>query len=419
MNRMLSLALSAILLPSMAIPAAAQTTSPVTQEVTPEMKTLVAGQNAFATELYARLRSQNGNLFFSPHSISVALTMTWSGAAGPTADEMAAVLHLPAEKGKTGRIATIQAAASLQKHLKAIGGGKFQLNVANALWGQRGYPFKDDFLTLIKTNFDGGLAQVDFSNEPVARAAINSWAEAQTQDKIKDLIAPGILTPITRLVLANAIYFKAAWAESFKVAATKKALFHHTADKAVEAEMMNQTGSFAYSDAGAVRILEMPYDGQAISMAILLPARVDGLEELESGLSAENLAGWLGQLKRERVHVSMPKFTVAAGRELAGTLMAMGLNLAFDADRADFSGMTNSATEPLHISDVAHKAFVDVNEEGTEAAAATAVTMRTWGGAMPAVKPIEFVADHPFLFLIRDMTTGDILFMGRLVDPTM
>ncbi len=421
MNRKLLLAVGTAMLVGLAVlavnPAAPAATAAL--EVTPGMSTSATGQDAFATDLYARVRGQKGNVFFSPYSISTALTMAWAGTGGQTAQEMAVVLHLPAAKA-ADRAATIRTAAAIQKQFTAAGGSKFQLNVANALWGQRGYPFKAAYLRTVRDSFDGGLETVDFRDEPVARRTINKWVEVQTKDKIKDLIGPNVLVPSTRLVLTNAIYFKAAWASQFKVAATKKAPFHLDADKTVDADMMNQTiGGIGYAEADGVRLLELPYEGRGVSMVILLPVKQDGLANLEQSLTADKLAGWLGKLQGRLVHVSMPKFkTTTPVVSLRPTLQAMGMSRAFDAKQADFSGMSDSTTEPLYIGDVIHKAFVDMNEEGTEAAAATATVGLAGAHPMPPPpQPIDFIADHPFVYLIRDKKTGDILFLGRLADP--
>jgi serpin B len=388
-----------------------------------EAKNLAAADNAFALDLFAQLRKQDGNLFFSPYSIATALDMTWTGAAGQTATEMSSVLHLDLAAKDAGKpddaakAAVLSASDKLRKDLVQSGkDGQFQLSIANALWGQKGYPFKPEFLKSIKDHFDGGLEQVDFKQPEPARQTINNWVAEQTKDKIKDLIPTGILTPATRLVLTNAIYFKAAWAEQFKKDNTKPGQFHLTADQQIDAPMMNMTHRFTYAEADGMKLLSMPYQGNRTSMVILLPDKVDGLADLEKSLTAEKMDGWIKSLKGRMVHLALPKFKMTTQFQLADQLKALGMTQAFDPNKADFTGMVDPSVEPLFIGNVIHKAFVDVNEEGTEAAAATAVVMMATGVPRPET-PVDFIADHPFLFLIRDGQSGAILFMGRVANP--
>ena len=367
--------------------------------------------NDFAFDLYAKLSAQKGNLFYSPQSVSTALTMTWAGARGGTADQMAKVLHLPAEKPESIHAANAKLLASLSGSREKQG---FELSVANALWGQKGYPWVADFLGLLKANYGAGLNEVDFVKDTEgARKTINLWVEQQTREKIKELIAEGVLDSATRLVLTNAIYFKGDWASQFKKDQTVDGDFFTEGDKKVSVPMMHQTGNFSYFDGGDFQVLELPYKGDALSMVILLPKAKDGLGAFEKTLSAEKVAGWVKGLRpwRPGVRVTLPKFQTTGQFKLNDTLSAMGMSLAFSGD-ADFSGM--NGRKDLYISAVIHKAFVDVNEEGTEAAGATAVVMRE--KAMPS-PPVEFRADHPFVFLIRDVRSGCILFLGRLADP--
>jgi len=374
------------------------------------------GCNRFAFDLYARLKGAEGNLFLSPYSISTALAMTYGGARGETAEQMVKVLCLPASGG-----AIHVAYATLQSDLNAAGAkGAFDLVVANRLWGQKGFAFLPDFLALVEKNYGAGLEQVDFvADTEGSRKTINAWVEKQTRDKIKDLLKPGILDAMTRLVLTNAIYFKGKWAEEFDKKATQEEDFFLTPEKKVAAPLMHQTKHFGYFDGGEMHALELAYQGDRLSMVVLLPKRnvppgaKDDLAALEASLSADKVAGWLGQLRRREVRVTLPRFKTTAEFGLKGTLVAMGMADAFNPNAADFSGMTG--TKDLFISAVVHKAFVDVNEEGTEAAAATGVVMA--GKSAPAPAPV-FRADHPFLFLIRDTKTGAILFLGRILDPT-
>jgi serpin B len=377
----------------------------------PDVAAVVKGDNQFAFDLYGQLRDREGNLFFSPNSISTALAMTYAGARGDTAKEMAQALHftLPPDE-------LHPAFAALLKELNGEGQKRgYQLSVANALWGQKGEGFKDDFLKLTKDNYGAGLRQVDFAgNSEAARQEINAWVEKQTQDKIKDLLKPGVLSPLTRLVLTNAIYFKGDWTSPFKKDLTRDEAFDDGGGAKAKVPMMHQTARFKYHDAETLQVLEMPYAGKELSMVVLLPKKVGGLADLEKSLTADKLAGWLGQARNEDVIVSLPKFKTTAELSLKPTLEALGMKKAFQMTGADFSGM-NGKKDDLYITAVVHKAYVDVNEEGTEAAGATGVVIGV--RAVPAQKP-EFRADHPFVFLIRDTRTGSVLFLGRLVNPT-
>jgi serpin B len=384
---------------------------------------LAQSQNAFATDLYAQLCRQQGNLFFSPFSIATAMSMTFVGAKGDTATEMAKALHLGGlgSKGHDS-IPALQALvrdgyARQRQLLNDPRQDSLELHVANALWGKANYPLNPEFVRGIKESFDGNLEQVDFSNEAVACKKINGWVSDQTKDKIRNLIGPGALTPETRLVLTNAIYFKAAWQEQFRKEATRKEPFHVSVAKDVDADMMKQTRFFALAELEGFKLLVIPYRNNEASMLVLLPDRLDGLPALEESLTAEKLTSWVKKSQSVRVALSFPKFKNTSGFDLNNPLMALGMRKAFAAGQADFTGIARVPAEPLYIGLVIHKAFVDVNEAGTEAAAATAVAMRA-GSAMRPAEPVPFVADHPFVYIIRANRTGEILFMGRLSDPT-
>jgi serpin B len=371
---------------------------------------VVEGDNAFAVALYGHLRGQHGNLFFSPESISTALAMAYAGARGDTATEMAKTLHftLPPER-------LHPAMGALLSDLNAAHKG-YQLSVANALWAQHGYTFLDDFLTLLKNDYGAGLMQVDFKGSTeAARLTINQWVEQKTADKIKDLLQPGAVRSDTRLVLTNAIYFKGDWETQFDKAQTKDGDFHVSPAQTTKTPLMHREGSFNYFNGGTFQVLEIPYKGKELSMIILLPNDQGGLPALEQSLTAANTQQWLRQLAPvSKAIVTMPKFKSTQEFELSAVLGAMGMRQAF-ASSANFSGMTGK--RDFAISAVIHKAYVDVNEEGTEAAAATAVTMRAL--AMRAEPPpVIFLADHPFVFLIRDNHSNSILFMGRLANPS-
>jgi serpin B len=375
---------------------------------------VVKGNTQFGLELFGQLRQQEGNLFYSPYSISTALAMTYAGARGETAAEMAKTLHfaLPQEQ-------LHPAFGQIVKQINGDGSKRgYQLSTANALWGQKGYPFLPDFLSLTRTNYGAGLKEVDFANATEqARQTINAWVEKETQDKIKELLKVGILTPDTRLVLTNAIYFKGSWASQFKKDQTRPEPFFQSAQNKIQAPLMHQTHAYGYLDAGTFQILEMPYVGKELSMVVLLPKKLDGLADLEKSLTADRLDDWLKRLHTEDVIVTLPKFKTTGEFSLADALKSLGMKQAFDENTANFKGL-NGGKEPLFISAVVHKAFVDVNEEGTEAAAATGVIIaRPTAVIDPKPTPV-FRADHPFVFLIRDRTSGSILFLGRLADPT-
>ena len=385
---------------------------------------VVQGNNDFALELYAQLRDQQGNLFLSPYSISTALAMTYAGARGRTEAEMAMALHFPmtmtarpGAKRSSGLVHNQEqfhtAFGSIVKDLNARGqSGAYELTVANALWGQQGYGFLTEFLDLIKANYDGNLNEVDFVSFPnAARRKINAWVEERTNGKIKDLIPGGVLGPLTRLVLTNAIYFKGNWASQFKPRNTKDSPFTLADGKKINAPLMNQTAEYKYMQTADFQALELPYVDQELSMIIFLPRKFDALPQFEKTLTTKNLSRWMHKLHKRKVIVSVPKFKMTKQFGLAGVLGEMGMTDAFSG-KADFSGI-NGKTD-LFISAVIHKAYVDVNEEGTEAAAATAVVV---GITSVPPQPPVFRADHPFLFLIRDNRSGSILFIGRMMNP--
>jgi serpin B len=380
---------------------------------------VVAGNNEFAFELYSKLRSTEGNLFFSPYSISTALALAYCGARGETESQMATALHLPTVPGKTAVLKDTlvqmmfhSAFGKIIKDMNSRGEkGGYELLAANALWGQKDYSFLKEYLELIKTNYDGHLNEVDFIRAAeTTRKTINRWVEQKTNNKIKNLIPKGVLDSMTRLVLTNAIYFKGNWARQFKKDKTKDAPFTLADGEKVDAAMMNQTAEFGYMETGSFQGLELPYVDDDLSMIILLPKEIDG--EFEKTLTFENLSKWLSKFYKREVVVSIPKFKMTSQFDLASVLKSMGMTDAFSSN-ANFSGVNGKRN--LFISAVIHKAYVDVNEEGTEAAAATAVTMKLTSIG-PARIPV-FKADHPFLFLIRDNHSGSILFIGRVMNP--
>ena len=370
-----------------------------------ETSPVAADNNAFAADLYAKLAEGEGNLFFSPFSISTALAMTHAGARGQTAEQMAKALHfvLPQDKlhAAMGALVRQLNEAGKQKGAKLI--------VANALWGHQDFQFLKEFLAVNDGHYGAGLRRVDFASPETARATINGWVADQTNKLIPELIPPGILNPLTRLVLTNAIYFKGTWLTQFEPKRTRELPFTLATGDKVQAPMMHQTGHFGYAEARGWQALEVPYQGRELSMVVVLPRAHDGLPALETVFTARFVAERL-RTRAQKVVVALPKFKLESSFDLSKVLASMGMPDAFTR-KADFSGMTGG--RDLYISAVIHKAVVDVNEEGSEAAAATAVVPAPTNGG----KRVSFRADHPFLFFIRHKPTGSILFLGRVMNP--
>jgi len=371
-----------------------------------DVEVIVGGNTAFAFDLYGKLREDEGNLFFSPHSISTALAMTYAGARRNTESQMAQTLHFSLDQKELH-----PTFASLDRRLETVlEQGQIQLAVANSLWPQIDYAFLEGFMSLVKENYGVLISPVNYAQTEAARKVINTWVEQKTEDKIKDLIPPGLIDELTTLVLVNAIYFKGNWARQFDPSLTKGATFWMTPAEGIEVPMMTQQQDFRYAESESVQVLELPYVGGDLSLVVLLPRKADGLEELENALTAENLEKWTSDLWEREVFVALPVFKMSGKFMLGGTLASMGMTDAFGSN-ADFSGMDGSKS--LFISEVIHQAFIEMNEEGTEAAAATAVVMAR---SIPPPTP-TFRADHPFVFLIRDNHSGSILFLGRVVNP--
>jgi serpin B len=372
-----------------------------------DVAALAKGNSRFAVELYDRLRKEPGkNLFLSPHSISTALGMTYAGARGQTQKEMARVLHFGLGQDRL-HPAFAELARQLEKAGKVRG---CRLEFANALWGQAGHPFLGEFVDLTREHYGAGLMDVDFvrATEP-ARQAINLWVDGRTQGRIKDLLPKGVLTVDTRLVLTNAVYFLGCWEKPFPKQQTRPQPFDLAAGGKIDVPMMQQDESFRYFGDERLQGLELPYKGDELTMVLLLPRKADGLPALEDDLAAGKLDGWLKRLLRERVMVYLPRFKVTSEFSLKQVLSDLGMSSAFEPGSADFAGM--DGRKQLFIQAVVHKAFVEVNEVGTEAAAATGVAVGDES------KPPSFRADRPFLFLIRHNRTGAVLFLGRVVDP--
>ncbi|MFA7377483.1 MAG: serpin family protein [Patescibacteria group bacterium] len=382
---------------------------------------VVNANNQFAFDLYSELnKSQNGNIFYSPYSISAALAMTYEGAKGQTADEMKSVFHFPENNILRPNFAAIY--NEINK-----GNNAYELRTGNALWAQYDYKFLEDYTSRVEKYYGGKVANLDFKTETEkSRQTINSFIEEQTNDRIKDLIPSGILDPMTRLVLTNAIYFKGTWEWEFDESDTREQDFKITSTNTVKIPMMYMKPdktTFNYADLEKLQILELPYKGEKISMLILLPKQGEDydyetrerivsdytLKDIE--ISSEKLNEYKSQMKETKLDsISLPKFEFDTKYFMKDTLSAMGMPTAFGA--ADFSGL--DGTTSLQISQVIHQAFVKVDEKGTEAAAATAVIMEK-----TAMMPRNvFRADHPFIFAIQEKDTGNILFLGRMIDPT-
>ncbi len=373
----------------------------------------VEGSNRFALDLYSELASEEGNLFYSPGSISLALAMTYAGASGETQAEMAKTLHFPQDAEQLH-----QAMQVLQEFWrqpsKQTG---VELNIANRLWGQENYEFRPEFLKVTRTNYGAELVELDFAKSDAARQRINDWVAKQTEKKITDLIPQGGLSPEAKLVLTNAVYFLGSWDSPFNAERTKKEPFHVAAEEKIDVDMMFQAETFQYGENDLLQVLELPYAERNFSMFVFLPREVDGLAKLEEQMTAENVRTWIQEVYRENeVRVSLPKFKTVSQFELGSVLQQLGMSTAFKAEAADFSGMTGG--KDLFISAVHHKAFVDVNEKGTEAAAATGVVMAPTSAPIEPEEPKVFRADHPFVFVIRDNRTEMLLFVGRMVNPT-
>ena len=385
--------------------------SPEDGNVTADVSGVVEGGNHFTFDLYQRLQDEKGNLFFSPASISLALAMTYAGADGITEAEMSRTLHFQMPKSQLhDGMAALQ--ASWHTTEKKQG---FRLHVANRLWGQQSYTFLAEFLGVTRNQYGAELARLDFVKEAEkARQTINGWVEDQTEKKITNLIPSADVLRDARLVLTNAVYFKGDWSAPFDKGDTREKDFHVASSQTIKAPLMLKRDDFQYAATDGVQILELPYGDKSLSMLVVLPEKVDGLSDVEAKLTVDNLRKWSEAMRSQDVVVYLPKFKTTFELELKDTLRSMGITSAFDAQSADFSGMTGG--KDLFISAVIHKAFVDVNEEGTEAAAATGVGMVK--SEAPMREPPVFRADRPFVFLIRDNRNGAILFLGRVVDPT-
>ena len=386
-----------------------------------ELEQLTGDNAAFALALYKQIivESGNKNAFYSPHSISSALAMAYAGAEGTSESQMQSALQFrlaEADLHPTFNKLDLE----LQSRADAAGGSDdgspFKLNIANALWGQRDYPFEQPFLDLLAQHYGAGLKGVDFRQQPEqARRAINAWVEEATENKIRDVLPRGAVDSLTRLVLTNAIYFKAGWAYGFEQSQTAPANFTTASGDTVQVEMMSlkESDGLAYATGDNWQAVELPYVGEKVSMVVIVPD-AGVFDQVEDSLSATSLFALFDDLAPQAVELQLPRFGIESKFSLRAMLGALGMSAAFDPQEADFSGM--STAEQLFINDVIHQAFVSVDEEGTEAAAATAVTIGTTSISTPEY--VNVTVDRPFIFVIRDRETNAVLFIGRVLDPS-
>jgi serpin B len=373
------------------------------------LEPLLAGHRAFAFDLYREIREEDRHLFFSPHSVSMALLMTSAGARGETRQEMLDTLCYPDDAQDLHA-----AAHALHQTLKeAEAPGHVELHEANGLWPAKGFTLQPDFLSTMNRMYNTDVEALDYSKPVEAAQTINAWIEKQTRDLLKNVVSPDALSPLTRLVLANAIYFKGDWLLPFDEKLTKPAPFHLADGTRKDIPMMRgELAKVSYAKLDDMALLALPYSGRTMSMLIALPDDPDGLSRIEDQLSPALFASWLEALQRRTVHVTLPVFTMTSEFQLNPVLKKLGMTRAFASGRADLSGI-GSRPGDLFISDVFHKAYVDVNETGTEAAAVTTVMIRATSVSMDP----RFVADKPFLFFIYDHASESILFMGRFSHP--
>jgi serpin B len=372
-----------------------------------DLSETISGNNEFAFTLYEEINDKEEDVFFSPYSISSALAMTYNGARGETRKEMQELLNF------------IVNSEALSSHFKELNDkfsnlkrDKIQLNIANSLWCQEDIDFKQNFLDLNKNYYSAGIEKVNFAeNYKEIREQINEWVENKTNSKIKELISKGMLDELTRLVLVNAIYFKGMWEFPFEKEKTKEDTFYIYTKCMTKTDFMHRTLSAKYYKDDLAEVIEIPYSGKKLSMMIVMPVEKYGMKKLEERLDAELYESYRQSMYTTKVDLALPKFKIEAGYDLTKPFRELGMESAFNSE-ADFSGITES--EDLYISNIVHKSYVDVNEEGTEAAAATGVVMRKTTAVM---KNVKFEADHPFIFFIKDNKTGSILFMGRLMNP--
>ena len=366
------------------------------------VSSLVNSLNDFSFDFYQQIGSgENDNVFFSPYSIFTALSMAYEGARGNTAAEMQQVLNIlqndPATLGSFGKIYNL-----LNQNQEG-----YTISTANAFWAHQNYTFLQEYLDLLENFYMAEANELDFAQNVQAAEIINNWIEEHTNDKIKDMIEPDMLSAYTRLVLTNAIYFKGLWAVPFEEDNTYETDFEIADEETVSVDMMSESDYFNYTETDDLQILKLNYKGDEISMVIILP-KENNISIAESAIDAENLTTWRNNFNEMEISVQLPKFKFEKKYPLNDILKEMGMLEAFSMN-ANFSGM--DGTLSLFISRVLHQSYVEVNEEGTEAAAATASIMDL------KAAPFFFFADHPFVFLIQHEETGAILFMGKVMNP--
>ena len=360
--------------------------------------------NLFALALYRDLCKQGGNLFFSPYSISMVMAMVFAGADGETESQIADVMQFSADRPLLNSAAAALAAELNTRPVEWL--------AANQIWPHKGYPLRLEFLRLIQETYGVSIAPVDFSQPEAAREQINSWISERTGARIPALIPRGYLTDLTRLVLTNAVYFRGQWQRAFDAQKTVEKQFYRTPVDRVLVPMMSDNRSIDYYEDETVKMVDLPYSGGDLVMTVMLPTEMAAFER---DWEPKDLLNKLYRLNETSVNLVLPRFSARSWFDLNQPLIDMGMPLAFDAELADFSGM--DPAKMLFLRAVLHQGFIEVDEEGTRATAATAAILAL-RSAKPPLKTAEFIADRPFLFLVRDRPTGAILFMGRLSDPS-
>lgn len=367
--------------------------------------------NQFAFDMFEITSKDKKNIVFSPFSISSALSMTYCGAKVKTKKDMRKVLYLP----KDIELMTSVYAEYNRSMQSEFITDNITLKIANSLWGEKSYPFNKEYIKLIDTKFNAPFNKVSFiNNSEKSRKEINKWVEKKTENKIKELIPPKILSANTRLVLTNAIYFYGGWAKAFKKAATKKADFHVSETEKVAVDFLNTAKKLFYYENDLFKAVEIPYKGKAASLMIFMPKNIEGFNNLSKTLDFKTYSEWNSEMKEAMVQLSVPKFTIESDFELSEVLSKMGMKVAF-TNTANFTGMSNK--DDLKIDKVIHKAKIGIDEEGTEAAAATAVVMVRKTSISGKLKLVEFKADRPFIFILKENKNNTILFMGKVVKP--
>ncbi len=373
--------------------------------LTADVNALVRGNTEFACEIYTRFAATDGNVFLSPFSLSTALCMLHAGARGATREEIAWTLHLPA--GGAG-IDTLYRVL-LESLDRGVSFGGYRLDVADGVWVQKDFAILPEFARTLTDDYHATSASADFRGAPeTSRRAINAWVADHTSRKITELFPAGSISELTRLALVNAVYFTGRWSHAFDSRDTREEPFHVNDARTVTVPMMSLSDTLPFAGMNGFDIVELPYGAGDIVMDVIVPSSTNGLAQVEAALTADALAAWRARLHVQRIDLKLPRFTVRQHASLRGMLSAMGMPTVF-TEAADLTGISEPGG--LAAQAVEHEAFVSVNEEGTEAAAATGVSV-----GVVSVPP-SIVADRPFLFVIRDRVTGSVLFMGRVVEP--